>query len=644
MEIEELRFVTLFPNLEGSAPVVALAVRRATDPVNGWFVPLPEVPDGDVFLGALLDGSGRPRLWLEIWVQRTNRHDWHKLADAAALNNQFLDQKWRERCDVLDRLEPGAVIAGPWQGQHPLPCALVPQQLKLVPIAPDKSGPCWRLCEDDSVLKQAGLPTFSHSSFRYLHLPDKTGGHRFIALHPVPLSTSTVVLPNHEQGFRDDQPVFNLEGGLLFIRTLSPLSIGQFKRILEGYGYSGVGNGEDKLHLSETYALFEDLACFTHNHGLIFSGKTGRSGRLLESFLLKLTLFEEMVDLVARVTEIEKRPFVNLSATDFRIQLDTTMRRLPALWSFRLRLGRTSESVPLKTVETGLTLFKPLVPVSASPYLPKRLATLRTGICSLRVREIEGKAGTPVTLHGTLTDLNVTSLEPSDVMEISLPLAGGRQTFLAQPLRDQNLAASELRIETIPRVVAEHEFHALSRLKGVWTESVGFQVTPIVSSPADLYALAVIGLEILIDSRKISLPVALDECISLATQIGRTAGASKTIEPLSERRRRIVELEPRFIRSLGPQNLCKESDAAKVVDAIPPALWWGYIDILIRMFPGLGSDSFARDLGDVNPLALESCYQELTVSLRSLSEQARSLLFGDLPANREALSVLSEFD
>ena len=168
---------------------------------------------------------------------------------------------------------------------------------------------------------------------------------------------------------------------------------------------------------------------------------------------------------------------------------------------------------------------------------------------------------------------------------------------------------------------------------------MAFKVLPVASSPCDLYSLAVIGLEILIDAQKVSLAVALDECLSLAREVAR----QDRLLPVAQRRARVLEIEPRFWDSLGPQNLCREPlDREAACALVPAELWWGCFDVLVRMLPGVDPAAWARDLGDANPFALESCFPEALQELSALVERTRSLLFVDWTANRETRKIIDE--
>jgi hypothetical protein len=62
--------------------------------------------------------------------------------------------------------------------------------------------------------------------------------------------------------------------------------------------------------------------------------------------------------------------------------------------------------------------------------------------------------------------------------------------------------------------------------------------------------------------------------------------------------------------------------------------------MLIRCFPGETRDSFAADLGDAPPLALNAVFEPPIDALKKLSLRARSLLFADWKYNSEITAVI----
>lgn len=640
MDQDSFAYAPIFPAHQDCGISICVVIRKKPDPAAGWFVSLFKLPDANVFLGCLCDWRKQVKSWLEIWVQTTDGNRGHSLS-RAQLNNSYLDQRWRERSNLLEQLTPEAVFAGPWQEEHYPPLYFSLDSLEPVNPCDPKAGEFlpWTLCQDDSVLKKAGLPAYSETVFRYLYSPSLGVDSSFIALDEQAPNNSRVIPAGPDSGFLEDWIPFNPAGGLLFVRKFCALSLRDFKRLLEGYGWQGMGQGLDKPLPSPAYEAYLDYGYFQNNHGLFFSGRKGREGRVVECFLLKLLLFHEALSQVCKVIQQEGLPFLNLRSEDFRVCLERWSGRLPRIWDFELTLCRTSESIAVEIEGKRSRFFKALSPISTSIYQPKELSTVRQGHGSIRLREFREEEEGVLAFEGTLADVEVSHVGPSDLIQLEFPVRGRNQCFHARPMAEQSLAANEIRFETLPRSVAASDREALYALKGVPIEGVNYQIQPIASSPCDLYAMAVTGLEIMIDNEKTSLAVALDECLSFARQIS----LKESSVPFAERREHTLEEEPRFWNSLGPQNLCREIlNQEEASSLIPNELWWEFFEIVIRMFPG-GRDSWARDLGDVNPFALDSCFLEAVEQLERLIERTRSLLFIDWTSNRELRNILDEF-
>lgn len=650
MDADRLRFASLFPEFKSSPAAIALAIRPEAEPGGSWFVPLHEVPDGVAFLGALVDAQGRRRVWLEIWVQTVGRSAWRPIVADASWNNAALDQRWRNRMETLDRLMPDDVWLGPWSSQPQPPLVLLTSEMKFSRVIPPGADEQvhWRLCTDDNALRTAGLPEYSRTSHRYLYLSGSPAP-PFIPITPGSPQPVRVGFANAQHGFGEGIPLFNFEGGLLFVRTFAPLSLAEFKRVLDGYSYEGTGSGKDKLFLSPSFAFLGSRSPQLPESGLIFTGHQGVSNRQLECFLLKLMLLREVIATVAAVTRREQRPFLDLGAEDFRISLQPSAIGLPFWWSFRVHLVRTSDAMALPVAENALHVFRSPRQQTDSPYRAPAVVEIRTGVCQLRIREVvvddRGQvtaALTKVTLTGTLSDFEGSPLVTEQLLELGLLVGGVRHTFLARPLAGENLAMGEVRFETIPLSIRRDAATTLLGQRGPWPERVTYRLTPLLSSPADLWSLAVMGIELLLDTRKVPLQIARDECLSLAAEIARSSVNARA--PLAHRRAEIIERYPAFQQHLGPQNLNRESSTDTAGSLVPEDLWWSAFDILVKMLPGPGRDAWAAHLGDVNPQAIDGCYTEVLSNLGNLCEQIKAILFGDLPSNQEVLSIIADLE
>ena len=153
------------------------------------------------------------------------------------------------------------------------------------------------------------------------------------------------------------------------------------------------------------------------------------------------------------------------------------------------------------------------------------------------------------------------------------------------------------------RSFQQHVGLAIRSAEGVRFPNVPFETLPMRSSPADLYALAVIAVRILLVNDENTLAIALDEIQSLAQTV---ADKDPQGVELSTRLRDVTTSDSRWSASLGPHTLLNPQALTpeEALTYLPDGLWWDTIAMLIQCFPGATRDSFAADLGDAPPLAL----------------------------------------
>jgi hypothetical protein len=167
-----------------------------------------------------------------------------------------------------------------------------------------------------------------------------------------------------------------------------------------------------------------------------------------------------------------------------------------------------------------------------------------------------------------------------------------------------------------------------------------FEVVPLLSSPCDLYSLAVLVVRTLLVNQETTLAVSLDESLSLARQAA--VEYNKDV-PLAARIRAICEREPRYLSSLGSHRLVEEPMKPEDAQALlPQELWYDVLGLLITLFPGIGPDSVCRDFGDVPSLALESVFTQPIAKLQRLWTCSRSLIVIDWNYNRQIHSAIRE--
>jgi hypothetical protein len=204
----------------------------------------------------------------------------------------------------------------------------------------------------------------------------------------------------------------------------------------------------------------------------------------------------------------------------------------------------------------------------------------------------------------------------------------------------EGLAEGEARFRTVPQVLSAESITALRAAEGVAFPRSPFQVVPLLSTPCDLYALGVLAVRTFLVNPQKTLAVALDEMLSLGRKL---AAEYKPDVPVSARVASILHADPRFSESLGPQHLLQEPMEAKTAyELLPAELWHQTLAALVRLFPGLGPDSYCKDYGDAPALALETVFNQPLEELEKLLVRSRSLIVIDWSSNREVHSAIRD--
>jgi hypothetical protein len=179
----------------------------------------------------------------------------------------------------------------------------------------------------------------------------------------------------------------------------------------------------------------------------------------------------------------------------------------------------------------------------------------------------------------------------------------------------------------------------LQAAEGVSFPRSPYEVVPLLSTPCDMYALGVMAVRTFLTNPQNSLAEALDELISLA----RKAGEAAADKPLATRIGELMEAEARYAKALGPHRLAREEmEPTAAYELMPPDLWNRTLAAIVRLFPGLGADSHAKDYGDAPPLALEVVFNKAIEDFENLLVRSRSLIVIDWNANREVHAAVRD--
>jgi len=630
------KVLALWP--EDASPLfICLLVQINQAEGSAPFVLLRESVDASVYLGCLADASGHPKAWIEIWLQNVDRCIFSWRAQLEALTNAFWDRRWNERVASIRSLKRQSIIETGFETRHPAP-VLIDRVKGLVvhPVEPITNR-ALSLCLDEAALARAGLPSYGSSLHRYLWNGPVDKEVFFFA------ATSGAPLPPGVRQFADlfgDLSPFNPASGLIMVRPLAPLGLVEFADLLSGKPWAGFHAGRVSFRIGGAYSELGDMDAIQQRGGHLFNGRSGRNGRLLEIFHLKLNLILQVLTEVQAATGRQQLPFLGLNAESFRVQLSEIGTGLPLFWGARVDLSESSCALPLSVGNGDARYFLPPELPGQSIYQPEMRSVLERGSATVRIRKILAPEVDGTRIEATLATDERLNVAASDLIHVRLPLASGGVDLFGRVDESQALAVGETRFRTLPQKFPESTQKALELLAGSPVGSASFEVLPLLSSPCDLYAIAVLATRILLVDEETTLPVALDEMLSLARQV------ANEFEPdisLRDRLLKIVERDRRWGASLGPQRLIREAASRDVAPRVLPAdLWWEALGAVIRLFPRIGRDSICRDYGDAPVLALDRIFEETISHIRLLLLRSRSLVVADWNQNLEIHDAIYE--
>lgn len=625
----------------GSSPVRLCAlVRQSSDSVSGPLVVLRDLLDARVFLGCVVDQGGWVHQWAEIWAQHLEGLAEAPAAVRGALTNAIVDDRWIRLAKSLERTDRPLLIKTGWESEPAPPIFIDAASGKAIHPVDKQSGARWRLCRDDAVLAKAGLPIYTGSLHRFLSLPELGPESPFVGTAP-PNGATKVVPPSELSGGRADLAPLNPGGGMMLARAYSPIGYERFIDLLGGAPWRGVPHGKSVLDLELTTRAGGAGGADHIGEGGLFLGHQGRHGRLLESFHLRIRALADAVSAVRSLVADAQRPLLNLSADSFQVRLGEPARGLPYLWTARVTLADPGDAVALPVQTSEARYYVSARERGPSIYRSESASRASQGLAVVRIREVLTERAEDAVLEGTLATDERLVAGKNDLVWLRVNLKGGRLDLYARLDAKAAMAGGEFRFRTVPQRLGASVLEQLRGSKGVPLTETPFEIIPLVSSPADLYSLAVLAVRTLLVDPRTSLPVALDEMLSLARQL---ASAFDANVPIAERVRRVFESDPRWVAAIGPQRLSFDPmDPGAAFDLVPAPLWWETLAAIVRMVPGIGPDSRCTDLGDARHGGLHKPFDATLDDLDALLRRTRSLIVIDWKYNREIHAVIRGF-
>jgi len=626
---------------KAAALKICVLVRPKPDPVGGHLVVLRDTIDAKVFLGCIVDASSQVLEWLELWIQNTETLVNTASASYQSLSNAMLDNRWRQQSQAFEHLQGAAIVKTGWESEHPLPTFLDISACSPVhPIDPN-SGTPWKLCVDEGLLQQKNLPSYAGSLHRYLYVPALGEESQLVPVTSgAPTNASTKPL---SEICGDSAHIISLNpgAGLMLVKKHHPIGLEAFADILSGAAWDGLKHGRSVLDLGEQLnALRKDEAVLTVD-GRLFLEAHGQCGRLVETFHLKLRLLADIVSSVHSMVCHLQRPLLNICPDNWQVKLGEPGRGLPFLWTARAVLSDPGDAIPLAIESSDLQYYLPALESGTSIYRPLVTSLPTKGRASVRIRQVLPDTSDTTAIVGTFTTQERIDMARNDLVGFRLNLACGQVNLYAHLEADSAMAPGEWRFRTVAQNKDDTEVSDLRAAEGVPIPDVPFEIIPLLSSPCDLYSLAVIAVRILLVDTTNSLPVVLDETLSLPRQIGVDYDESTSLEMrISD----VFNKDERWLESLGPHHLTFDKITSdEAFSLIPSELWWTTLAIILRMFPGLGTDTECKDYGDAQQGGLHKVFERTLTDLDNLILRTRSLIVADWKSNQEISGVIQRY-
>lgn len=645
--------VTLFPDLKSAPLRLAVITRPEPDPVAGHFIILRNLLDAVVYLGCITDAANHVHGYVEIWVQTADGLANSPAAAREALSNKTLDDRWVKLFKSFDSLDdaPGSTLYRTgYETAHPRPFYYDPDKHEMIHTPAVFSSGTPALCTDDALLVAKGLPPYSSSLHRYLYVPgdDKAP---FVPITPDAPANAGTIAP------KSTQRPFN-PGGLMLVRAYAPANLEAFFDLLAGATWDGILAGRSAVHLDGLNTALEeksDAAAAGAGHtiadGRLFLGKHGKWGRLIETFHLKLRLLADCLAAVRALTAATQRPFLNLTANSFQVDIGAAGAGnavgLPFLWTAHAELVDPGDAVVLKMEASEAQYFLRGLSAPANVYQPESVSKPASGSGTLRIRKTLAESAGLIleaTLSTTARLGDAAGPARNDLVWLRVPVGSKRLDLFGHVEKDSALAAGEWRFRTERQKLPDDTVAQLKAAEGVPIPETLFDVIPLLSSPCDLYSLAILGARALLVNHDTTLAIVADELLSLARQVSLE---HRDDIPLPDRIRSIFQADSRWLNALGPHRLTRDKEEEltpqQAFDLVPADLWFDTLGLLIRMLPGIGADSICRDFGDAPRGGLHKVFDPALAHLEKLLVRTRSLIVIDWRFNREIHAVLRQF-
>ena len=586
---------------------------------EGKIVLLEERSDARVYLGALLDGKDGVREWLEIWTQRTSGLADDELAVRQELTNPLLNRRWKEMAEMQASCGGARVWRGDWEISNISPQVIVGE--------PVKEGE-WKLCEDEGLLAQKRLTSYSQTAHRYLVNEDET---LFVRLSDNAAQASGIT-PSKAEVFGGCE-VFNEEGGRILIRQLPTMSLAETADLLRGDGDVSVRAGLDqKLAMQESRL---------RPGSLFLVGGESAAERAAEVFYLKLSLLAGVTAQVRAAAEKTKMPLGGVCSQSFGIRLSPICEALPALWTQQVVPGWLSRYVGIQLGPSDEIFPATGKESNGSIYEPPRLVGISGGAARVRLSSF-GKADGDglVVLKGSLESTDALDrASRRDVLRFLLQ-DGERSLAVYATLNGRTQSGTEWSFVSYAMKVPE-EMRERYAEGGLLSKRAEFELFRRPSPGADLYGLGMVALRVLLARNNTELEELrevirqINEAVATSMNEGVWDTGGGDLGSLLE-----GERGTDWLPHLTCENLMDGLSEADAKAGLPAQMWWDAVQWICRLFPDEMPGAFLKSYEDYDTRAPELVFDQALAEIQSLAQRAKQLVVGNPLANREILEVI----
>jgi hypothetical protein len=480
---------------------LCVLVKEKDDDAGGRLVTVRETLDARVLLGCLCDAADRVIRWVEVWVQDVSGACGAPEGVREHLTNPALDERWRRQCAAYQAMEGDVVVRTGWEEERPRALwvdAGGAEGMRPVHPVDGESGQAWALCTDDRVLAQKGLGTWTGSCERYLYIEEMGAESPFVGVSGGGDGAKGFEAITGGKGWIPVNPGC----GFVMVRSLTPTALGAWLDVLGGGAWEGISHGRKRLEVDVGENLSDSQMSAVFGEGGLFLGRAGRWGRLVEGLHLKLRAVADAVDAVAGFVKVAERPLLNVSDESFQVRLAEPARGLPFLWSARTVLVDPGDAAALP-VAGGTGAYFVGAPAGArgqNVYRAEQTTRGASGRGTVRIRGVKVERGDEIVVDATLATDGGAGVQATgnDLVWLRLRIGGERVDLYARVDAADALASGEWRLKTLPQRMDESRRAALKGAEGAALSETMFEVIPVLSSPCDLYSLAVLAVRALL--------------------------------------------------------------------------------------------------------------------------------------------------